>query len=205
MGTLSDIFLGNRPDMVIPNQLFPFLDEIDDASRVGIGKAGRYARKDLVAMRNGRIEEAGRLRPVLSAINANKAASYRTAEREAGKALAFSDDMGLHAAMMGELTGRLDENASTAFANAAAGAYGDAESTLESARRYKHDLRMRGATARAGLATGSMYDRSRRGGILGDLLKSWLSPESIFGVGKLFGGGGAATSAPAHEAGHGGI
>lgn len=188
MSWLSDTFIGQRPDMVIPNQLFPYLDEIDDASRVKLGKPGRYAKQDLVAMRNGRIEEAGRLRPVLSAINANKAASYRTADREMGKALAFSDDPGLHAAMMGELGGRLDENASTAFANAAAGAYGDAENTLESARRYKNDMRFRGAATRAQLAASSMYDRSRKGGILSGLIESWLSPKGIGAAQGLFGG-----------------
>jgi hypothetical protein len=188
--TFGDIFFGSRPDMVIPDQLWPLLEAMGISGKVGLGPVGKEGKHDIKMARTGQIENMTRLRPVLSAINANKAASYKTAERDMGKAMAFSESPELHASMLSELGGKLDENASMAFADAAAGAYDSAANDFESARRYRNDFNYRTARDRAQIAAGSMIDRSRKGGIMGDLIKSWLNPGTIMGFGNLFGGGG---------------
>lgn len=149
-----------------------YIDDIQEAGQTGLGKAGKYAKKDLLTMRSGRIEEAGRLAPVLSAINANKANSYKTAERALRTNLAFEDSPYLLTeAMLQETAGQLDENASNQFANAAAGAYSDAESVLDRNRFARNQMKLNAAVAAGSLARNSMYDRSRKGGVLQGLIQ----------------------------------
>jgi hypothetical protein len=172
MGFWADTFLGSRADYRQLPGMQPYIDDVGEAGDIDLGKPAKWAKQDIRAMRDGRIEEAGRLRPVLSAIRANTAAAYGTAQRDTAKNFAFSDDPALQTAIMNETGARLDENAGTAFANAAAGAYGDAENVFESGRRYKADMGYRAATDKAELYRGSLYDASRKGGLLRDWLGS---------------------------------
>jgi hypothetical protein len=153
----------------------PYIDAVGAAGDVGLGKPGKWAKQDMIAGREGRIEDMGRLRPVLSAIRSNTASAYGTAQRDTAKNFAFSDDPALQTAMMTETGARLNEQAGNQFANAAAGAYGDAENTFESARRYRGDMGYRAATDQASLYRNSLYDASRKGGLLQDILRGGLA------------------------------
>jgi hypothetical protein len=177
----EDLMLGARPDMAVPDFMAPFLTDIQNLGDPGPGRVGKADRADFKTARDGRIEEMGRLKPVLSAINANKAASYKTAERSMNQAMAFENQPSLVAAMLSELNGDLDANASQAFAGAAADAYNDTANSIESRNRYRSDRQYQVATDRARLAAGSAYDRNRKGG----LLNQWLSPEGIAGAAGL--------------------
>ncbi|MGA9771651.1 MAG: hypothetical protein WBV94_21650 [Blastocatellia bacterium] len=182
MSFISDMFLGNRPDMVMMPGGQEAVDKIYAAGDIGIGRDGKYAKQDLKAAREGRIEDMTRLRPVMSAINANKASSYTTADRVLRSNYAMEDTPGaLTSAMLGEVAGQLDQNAGVQFANAAAGAYGDAESTLERNRFHRDDMAMNAATAGANATRGFMMDRSRKGGILPGLIQEWMSPKAVSG------------------------
>ena len=185
MGFWADTFLGPRADFRPMPGTQPYIDAVGAAGDVGLGKAGKFAKQDLIAGREGRIEEMGRLRPVLSAIRANTASAYGTAQRDTAKNFAFSDDPALQSAVMNETGARLDENAGTQFANAAAGAYGDAERTFEGARQYRDNMGYRAATDQANLYRNSLYDASRKGGLLQDILRGGLA-----GGAAAMGGGG---------------
>jgi hypothetical protein len=111
-----------------------------------------------------------RLRPVLSAISARAGSDYRTGEREMGSAMAFEDQPTLKAAMLGELSGRINEQAGTQFAGAAAGAYGDAERTFEDASQFKKQMRLNSAMGAGSLYRGSMVDMRRQGGLLSEMM-----------------------------------
>lgn len=190
MSWISDFFLGSRPDMVIPDQVSPYLDRILEAGNVKIGKPGRWAKQDLQAAREGRIEQMGRLAPVLHAIQAQTAGSKDYLDRmlRMNSALDLNpNSAGLNAAMVKEGSGAIDQNASIAFANAAAGAYGDAENTLENARRFRKGMALDAATRAGNLAAGSLYDRRRQGGILDDLVSRWLDPTTWLSGGILGG------------------
>src|SRR5258707_559741 len=99
MSFLADIFVGSRPDLRQTPGSAEAINAVGDAGDIALGKPAKYAKQDLIAGREGRIEEMGRLRPVLSAINANKAASHTTMMRETGKSLAFQNDPMLEAAV----------------------------------------------------------------------------------------------------------
>lgn len=182
MGWFEDIMLGSRPDMAVPDFLTPFLNDIGSLGDPGPGRVGKADRHDFKAARDGRIEEMGRLKPVMSALNANKASSYKTAERQMNSAMAFENQPSLVAAMLSELTGKLDENAANAFAGAAADAYDDTADSIESRNRYRTDREYQAATDRARLAVGSAQDRRRQGG---GLVSQWLSPQGISSAAAL--------------------
>ncbi len=172
MSWLSDTFLGSRPDMRQLPGTNKYLDEIGAAGDVGLGPAGRFAKQDLIAMREGRIEETGRLRPVLSAINANKASAYKTRQRENSKNFAFSPDPALQDAIMQQTSGELDENAGVQFANAASGAYGDAENAFTRAKQFRDTLKYQSAVDRARANQSSYYDARRQGGLLNQMISA---------------------------------
>lgn len=157
--------MGSRPDYRQVGGSQPYIDAIGEAGDVGVGKAGRFAKQDLIAAREGRIEEMGRLRPVISAINARTASDYTTGRRQMSKDLAFGVDPMLSASLDSELTGRLNENAGVQYAQAAGGAYNDAEQTFEGARRFRDDLKYRSAVDQAGAYQRSLYDATRKGGL----------------------------------------
>jgi hypothetical protein len=175
MSWFDDIMMGTRPDMAVPSFMTSFLSDIENLSDPGQSRVSKADRVDFKAARDGRIEEMGRLKPVLSAINANKTASYKTAERGMNQAMAFENQPSLVAAMLAELNGNLDANASQAFAGAAAGAYEDTANSIESRNRYRNDRQYQAATDRAHLAASSAYNRNRSGG----LVNQWLSPQGI--------------------------
>src|SRR5262249_40031719 len=152
-----------------------------------MGYVAKHAKKDLKAARAGRIEEMGSLRPVLSAINANKAADYTTMQREAGKNFAFSQDPSLQQAMLQEGMGRLDQNAGLQFANAAAGAYQNAADQLESARRFRGQMGLQSAEDQAKLYLGSMYDGRRKGGLLQQMMSAGIGLGQAAGEHAIYG------------------
>lgn len=187
MSWLTDTFLGARSDPSMPGWSGEFIDDIQAAGDTGLGRAGRDAKKDLRLMRDGRIEDVGRLRGSLSAINANKASSYTTADRMLRSNYAMEGTPGaLTSAMLGEVAGQLDQNAGVQFANAAAGAYGDAEDTLDRNRMHRDQQKLQAAQAAAAAAQGFTFDRSRHGGLLQDLMKEWLSPKGVAGGKEIF-------------------
>jgi hypothetical protein len=144
------------------------LDDIETAGNVGIGKVAKWDKRDLKLMRGGRIEESGRLRPVLAAISARQAADYRTGERQNRAAMAFENQPVLEAALNQELGDRINENAGIQFAGAAADAYDDAADSLDAAHRWKAGMQYQSAIDRARLNQSSYYDNRRQGGILQD-------------------------------------
>jgi hypothetical protein len=175
MSWFEDLMLGARPNMAVPDFMAPFLTDIENLGDPGPGRVGKADRADFKAARDGRIEEMGRLKPVISALNHNKAASYKTAERGMNQAMAFENQPSLVAAMLAELNGDLDANASQAFAGAAADAYDDTARSIESRNRYRSDRQYQSATDRARLAASTAQNRNRSGG----LVNQWLSPEGI--------------------------
>lgn len=199
MGTISDIFLGGRADPSLPGWSQDYIDAIRDAgASVGKGKTWRFAKHDLKAMADGEIENSYRLKAPMAAINANKASSYTTADRVIRQNNAFEQNpASLTSAMLGEVSGQLDRNASNAFANVAAGAYGDAEHEMDARNNFVDTMHLDAAKAAAAAAQGFSYDRSRRGGALQSLVQQWLSPKGIGSIaGMAGGGGGAATGDP---------
>lgn len=182
MSFLGDLFLGSRSDPTLPGWAQQYSDDIRAAgdSAATKGRTWKAAKHDFKAGQEGRIEDMYRLQPVMHAINANKAASYDTASRMLGQNFAFEDHPeALTSAMLDEVSGQLDRNASNAFANAASGAYSDAERELDQRNDYADRARMDAAKAAAGAAQGFTYDRSRRGGLLQGLVQEWLSPKTI--------------------------
>jgi hypothetical protein len=187
MSWITDTFLGARPDMSIPGWASQYINNVQSAGDYNPGKTAKYARQDLTAAHEGRIEDMNRLRPVMSAITANKAQSLSAADRVIRTNNAFEQNpASLTAAMLGEVSGQLDENAGHQFAQAAAGAYGDAESELDKQRMFKKQMEMQGAMGAANVAKSFEYDRSRSGGILAPLIQSWLSPAGATAAKKLF-------------------
>lgn len=154
----------------------------------GASKEEKYARQDVRAGREGRIEEMGRLKPVLSAINARAAGDKATGERDIGRSLAFSSDPALGAAMGAELSGKINENAGQAFAGAAAGAYGDAENVAIGERSRRQQMNYQAAVERANQFRGSQFDNRRQGGALNTFIQSAASTAGK-GLGAWAGGG----------------
>ena len=184
MSFLSDFMLGSRPDYRMMGGMDQYVRGIQEAGIVRKPKSVKFAKRDLKAARGGRIEEMGRLRPVLSAIRARGASDYQRAEGDMRREMAFEDNPTLRAAMLGEIGARINQNQGRQFAEAAAGAYGDAERELSDWDRWKGEMRLRSAMGAGQLAQGSMYDARREGG--------WLQQAMTAGIGALTGGLGSA-------------
>lgn len=164
--------MGSRPDLRQAPGTTEAIGNVNAAGDIGLGKPAKFAKQDLNAMREGRIEDAGSLRPVLSAINANKASSHATMMRETGKSLAFQNDPMLEAAVNNENDAKLDENAGVAFAGAAGGAYDKASDTLAKRNQWQEQLKYQSAVDAAKLKQSSMYDARRTGGLLPQIMQA---------------------------------
>lgn len=182
MSWLGNAVLGSRPEWAQMPGMQQYIDAIQGPG--GASKEEKYARQDVKAGREGRIEDMGRLKPVLAAINARSAGDKATGERDIGRSLAFSSDPALAAAMGTELTGKINENAGQAFAGAAAGAYGDAEHVALTERARRQQMEYQAATDRARLYQGSMYDNRRSPGALNKFMDA-----AFTSAGKAVGGG----------------
>ena len=119
MSWLSDTFLGARPDYRQIPGMQPYIDAIGEYGDVGIGRVGHDAKHDLKMFQKGRLEDVFALKPVLSAINARAASDYTTGERQMRAATAFENQPTLTAEMLGELSGKINQNAGLQYADAA--------------------------------------------------------------------------------------
>src|SRR5262245_43849694 len=123
MGFLQDWFLGSRPDYRMMPGMDQYVHGVQDAGTFGKPLSVKYAKQDLQAAGRGEIENMRSLQPVLAAIRAQGASDYDRADAEMRKEMAFTDDPSLRAAMLGEISGRINQNQGRQFAEASSTAY----------------------------------------------------------------------------------
>src|SRR5262249_42458768 len=119
MSWLSDTFLGARPDYRQIPGMQPYIDAIGEYGDVCTGRVGHDAKRDLKMFQKGLWEVVFALKPFLSAINARAASDYRPGERGMRAATAFKTQPPLTAAMLGELSDKINQNAGLQYADAA--------------------------------------------------------------------------------------
>ena len=192
MGTLSDIFLGSRPDFAQFPGMSPYIGDVGEAGEINLGKGFKNARKDVIAGGEGRIEDMRAMAPVMSAIKARGKIDYDTGAREIDRNLAFESDPALAAAMKAELGGKINENQGLQFAEAGRNVYAQQQGVANAGAALKAQFRYNAARDKAELYLRSLYDRSRKGGILKDIITGGLG----LGAAALTGGASAAGRAP---------
>lgn len=192
--------VGNRPEDWGQNYgdfrqlpgIQEYIDRILSAGGIGIGPMGRRGKRDVKRAESGRIEEMSRLKPVLSAIRARSAMDVGNAQNQIRSSLAFENQPTLEAAMMGEVTGRINRNASGAFADAAAGAYESAARDWEAGRARKLGMRYTSALDAGNLYARSILAKQKQGSGWGQVAAAGAAalPQIIYGPGGGYPGGG---------------
>ena len=174
VGAIADTFLGARPDFTQMPGADRYIGGVGEAGDFNLGPGFKNAKKDVRAGSEGRIEDMSAMGPVMAAIKARGKIDYDTAAHEVDRNLAGETDPALAAAMKSELGGRINENQGLQFAEAGRDVYAQQQGVANQGKVLKQQFKYNAARDSAQLYLQSLYDRTRKGGILGDIIKSGI-------------------------------